>query len=129
MSTSPHSIDLDVTIHDSCVYARYEDVVIEPRELLRKAGANIIEPEYAGKLTHCCGGPIESFFPGKAQEIASARVKQLAAAGDNIAAMCPICLVNLKHAAQEANVAIKDISEFLVEAYREEYEPATSAQV
>jgi Fe-S oxidoreductase len=122
-------VDLDVTIHDSCVYARYEDVVSEPRELLRQAGATIVEPEYAGKLTHCCGGPIESFFPSKAQEIARTRVKQLAGAGGNIAAMCPICLVNLKHAVQGEEVEIKDISEYLVEAYREEYEPAASARV
>lgn len=114
---APHALDLDMTIHDSCVYARYEDVVNEPRQLLRKAGARIIEPEYAGKLTHCCGGPIESFFPGKAQEIASKRVEQLAAAGGNIVAMCPICLVNLKHAAKNKNIEIKDISEYLAEVY------------
>jgi len=114
----------NLVIHDSCVYARYEDVVDEPRQLLRKAGINIIEPEYAGKLTHCCGGPIESFFPGKAREIAQNRVEQLAAAGDRIAAMCPICLVNLKHAAGNRKVEIKDISEYLVEAYCGEAQPA-----
>ena len=111
------TLDLNITIHDSCVYTRYEDVVREPRQLLRKAGATINEPEYAGKLTHCCGGPIESFFPGKAQAIANKRIEQLAAAGGNIVAMCPICLVNLKHAARNKNIEINDISEYLVEAY------------
>ena len=122
-------VDLDVSIHDSCVYARYEDVVNEPRQLLREVGANIIEPENAGKLTHCCGGPIESFFPSKAQEVAQARVKQLAAAADKVVAMCPICLVNLKHAAKGQDVDIMDISEFLVEAYRGEYQSAAGARV
>lgn len=111
------ALDLDVVIHDSCVYARYENVVNEPRQLLRKAGATINEPQYTGKLTHCCGGPIESFFPGKAKAIAEKRIEQLSAAGDNIAAMCPICLVNLKHAAKNENIKIKDISEYLAEAY------------
>jgi len=119
--------DLDVTIHDSCVYARYEDIVNEPRELLRKAGATISEPEYTGKLTHCCGGPIESFFPGKAQTIAENRIEQLAATGGHIVAMCPICLVNLKHAARNKNIEIKDISEYLVEAYSGESKPVERA--
>jgi len=114
---APLTLDMNITIHDSCVYARYENVVNEPRQLLRKAGATIIEPENAGMLTHCCGGPIESFFPSKALAIADKRVGQLAAAGGSIVAMCPICLVNLKHAAKNKNIEIKDISEYLVEAY------------
>jgi len=125
----PGSLDLRITIHDSCVYARYEDVVDEPRRLLRKAGATIIEPEDAGKLTHCCGGPIESFFPGKARAIAKKRIEQLVAAGDNIAAMCPICLVNLKHAAGSSNIDIKDISEYLVDAYCGEPRVAETVEV
>jgi len=123
---APQTLNLNITIHDSCVYARYEDIVNEPRQLLSKAGATIIEPEYAGKLTHCCGGPIESFFPGKAQIIANKRIEQLAAAGGKIVAMCPICLVNLKHAAKDKNIEVKDISEYLVDAYRCESQPVES---
>jgi len=114
---APQSLGLEVAIHDSCVYARYEDVVDEPRQLLRRAGIIISEPELTGKLTHCCGGPIESFFPGKAQAIAEKRIEQLAVISDNIITMCPICLVNLQHAAQKRNVEINDISELLMGAY------------
>jgi len=123
------TIELDVTIHDSCVYARYENIVNEPRLLLSKAGAKIIEPELAGKLTHCCGGPIESFYPGKAQAIAEKRIEQLAAAGGNIVAMCPICLVNLKHAAKNRNIEVKDISEYLVDAYCGEFQTSKNVRV
>ncbi len=121
---APRALDRNITIHDSCVYARYEDIVSEPRFLLSKGGAEIIEPDLAGKLTHCCGGPIESFFPGKAQAIAEKRIDQLAAAGGNIVAMCPICLINLKHAAKDKNIEVNDISEYLVEAYCGEPQPA-----
>jgi Fe-S oxidoreductase len=55
-------------------------------------------------------------------------MKQLSATGGNIAAMCPICLVNLNHAAQDEDVAIKDISEYLVEAYCGKYQSAASAE-
>ena len=110
-------LNMNVTIHDSCVYARYENIVNEPRLLLLKAGATINEPEYAGKLTHCCGGPIESFFPSKAQAIAAKRLEQLATAGSHIVAMCPICMVNLKHASKDKDITIDDISSYLAKAY------------
>jgi Fe-S oxidoreductase len=122
------SLGLEVAIHDSCVYARYEDVVDEPRQLLRRAGAMISEPEFTGKLTHCCGGPIESFFPGKAQVIAEKRIAQLAVASDNIVTMCPICLVNLRHAAGKRDIEINDISELLMGACVDTSQPAESVQ-
>jgi hypothetical protein len=110
-------LDLDLVIHDSCVYARYEGIVNEPRRLLEKAGARIIEPEYAGKMTYCCGGPVESLFPSKAHSIAENRLDQLMEVGNNVTTMCPICLINLKGAVGGKNVSVKDISEYLVEAY------------
>jgi len=109
-------LDTDVVIHDSCVYARYEDVIDQPRQLLEQAGARLHEPELSGKLTHCCGGPIESLKPAKAHEIAANRVEQLAACEKNVVTMCPICMVNLTNAASDS-IDIKDISEYLTEAY------------
>ena len=125
----PRTLNLGLTIHDSCVYARYEDIVSEPRFLLGMAGAEIIEPENSGKLTHCCGGPVESFFPGKAQAVAAERLEQLAAAGGNIVAMCPICLVNLKHAARSKGIEVKDIAEYLAMAYSSESQPVKGSYV
>ena len=56
----------DVAIHDSCVFARYESVIDEPRELLTAAGVTIRDPENSGRQTWCCGGPAESLYPAKA---------------------------------------------------------------
>jgi len=109
-------LDLDLVIHDSCIYARYEEVVDQPRELLRKAGVRIHDPELSGRLTHCCGGPIESLFPGKAQEIANKRTEQLADCGDSVTTMCPICMANIKRASIRG-LKVRDISEYLVAAY------------
>jgi Fe-S oxidoreductase len=112
-------LDIDVVIHDPCIYARHENVMAEPRRLLKKAGVRIHEPELSGKLTHCCGGPLESLFPGKSHAIAAKRVEQLVSCGTKVATMCPICLANLKRAAGTA-LEIKDISEYLVEFYNTE---------
>jgi len=108
----------EVSIHDSCVYARYEGILDEPRELLKKAGVEIKEPELCGKSTHCCGGPIESLFPTEAHRISTERVEQLkeAAAKDGAVTMCPICWVNLSNAA-DGKLAVRDITEALEKAY------------
>jgi len=106
----------ELVIHDSCVYARYEGIIEQPRTLLSKAGVTVREPELAGKSTHCCGGPIESLFPTKAHEIAVNRINQLKEKGENIVTMCPICQVNLRKAAGEG-CTISDISDTLAKAY------------
>ncbi len=114
--TAQHPLDLDIVMHDSCIYARCEGLADKPRFLLKKAGARIHEPELSGRLTHCCGGPIESLFPGKAHDIAKRRLEQLGGCSKNITAMCPICMVNLEDA-KKGDIVIKDISEHLVNAY------------
>jgi Fe-S oxidoreductase len=113
---SPNLVERSVAIHDSCVYARHEGVVEEPRQLLRQAGVQIKEPEHSGKMTFCCGGPIESLFPGKARSIAEARIRQLAAASGDVITMCPICMVNLRGAAGNG-VSVEDISGCLAAAH------------
>ncbi len=105
----------EVVLHDSCVFARHEGVVDEPRELLAAAGLTLREPEYTGRQTWCCGGPAESLYPAKAAANAATRVEQLRAAGTEAVTMCPMCFVNLSGAA-DGTVRFKDISEYLREA-------------
>lgn len=107
--------DSKVVIHDSCVYTRYLDESEIPRKLLKQAGYNVCEPELSGRLTHCCGGPIEALFPGKAREIAQKRLESLSTIGKKIVTMCPVCHLNLKAVTQD-KVEIKDISEYLLES-------------
>ena len=103
----------NVVIHDSCVYARYENIIEPQRKLLSAAGINVKEPRDSGKFTLCCGGPAESLFPQKALERAAIRVKQLQAVSRQGVTMCPICLVNLQKAAG-SNMDLRDISEYLI---------------
>jgi Fe-S oxidoreductase len=111
------AMDADIVIHDSCVYARYESVVEEPRRLLEKAGYRIREPRDSRALTHCCGGPVESLYPKTANRIGEKRVTQLMdAGGQTVALMCPICLATLKKAASP-KIKIVDIANLLAKAY------------
>jgi Fe-S oxidoreductase len=111
-----NKLNMTVAIHDSCVLARYEEVIEEPRTLLKNAGINYVEPELSRKLTHCCGGPIESLFPKKAKEIASKRASDLLSCSNTITTMCPICLLNLKESTP-AKDNFLDLSEILVKSY------------
>jgi len=105
----------DVVIHDSCVFARYEGLVDEPRELLAATGLTIRDPDNAGRQTWCCGGPVESLYPAKAAANAQKRVEQLRAAGSDGVTMCPMCFVNLSSAAG-GTMRFRDISDYLREA-------------
>ena len=105
-----------VTMHDSCIYARSEGVLEPPRRLLAEGGVTLAEPELSGKLTFCCGGPLETLFPGKSLDIARRRVEQLSAVSPQIVTACPLCLANLSRAAP-AGVEVRDISDYLTDAY------------
>lgn len=104
-----------VALHDSCVFARYENVVDEPRALLQRAGVAVAEPAHTGRLTWCCGGPAESLYPEKAAATAAKRVAELAEAAPEAVTMCPLCLVNLRKAAN-GSLRVRDISHYLLEA-------------
>ncbi|MBU0505149.1 MAG: (Fe-S)-binding protein [bacterium] len=108
----------EVAIHDSCVYARHENVVGEPRELLSKAGVNVKEPFESKKITFCCGGPAESLFPSKALEVGKKRMAQLCKECDHVTVMCPICNANLKRSATNGT-KITDFADYISEFYLE----------
>jgi Fe-S oxidoreductase len=112
-ATAP--VTRELVLHDSCVFARYEGVVDEPRTLLERAGVTVLEPANAGRQTWCCGGPAESLYPEKALAQAQRRVEQLRAAGSECVTMCPLCLVNLSKAAN-GTIAFRDVSDVLLEA-------------
>ncbi|SFG71872.1 Fe-S oxidoreductase [Desulfotomaculum arcticum] len=111
-----NSLNLEAVIHDSCVYARYENVLNEQRTLLTNAGMDVKEPENSGKFTLCCGGPAESLYPKKAKAGAQKRFDQLIKVSSNAVTMCPICFVNLQKAAGD-RLHLGDISTYLVQAY------------
>ena len=104
-----------IALHDSCVYARHEGIVEEPRKLLAGAGLEVLEPRNAGRLTWCCGGPAESLYPEKALATARKRVEQLQEISTECVTMCPLCLVNLTKAA-DGRITFRDISEVLLDA-------------
>jgi Fe-S oxidoreductase len=118
--TAPDNVrqlDVEVTLHDSCVYARFENVIEQPRDLLNRVGVTVLDPEFSRTQTWCCGGPIESLYPEKAAANAAKRVAQLRDTAAECVTMCPLCLVNLRKAAGDT-MRLTDISEYLSRAYQ-----------
>lgn len=107
----------DAVIHDPCLYARGLGIIEQPRRLLHLAGIRLQEPRRSGRLTFCCGGPVEALSPALARRIAETRLKELREASKTIVTMCPICYANLSRAARDESIT--DISLILAKAFLE----------
>ncbi len=105
----------ETVIHDPCYYARYNNVIQQPRKLLRNAGYTIKEPVRSGRMTYCCGGPLEGIAPSLAKKIAKARMEELSAVSSEVTVMCPICMANLRSVAGEG-VRVVDLARRLAQA-------------
>ncbi|RLI73600.1 (Fe-S)-binding protein [Archaeoglobales archaeon] len=97
-----------VTLHDPCYYARYLDIIEEPRRILNKIGIESVDIRNSGKLTACCGAPVESISPSLSRRIAENRTNELKKTGCTILTLCPICLARLGK-----NNQIKDFVEVI----------------
>ena len=115
-----------VTYHDACYLARYNDVVDEPRSVLRMLpGAELREMERHGRQGFCCGagGGRMWLEERRGVRINHERTLQALATGaGTVATACPYCLVMLRDgladlqpadAASQAEVRALDIAELL----------------
>ena len=93
-----------------------EDILEQPRALLRDIGIKVQEAELSGALANCCGGPLESLFPKKSLLMAEKRVNQLLDCASTIVTSCPICMANLQRVTP-ATHSVRDISEYFARAY------------
>ncbi|MCG2887459.1 MAG: (Fe-S)-binding protein [Vulcanisaeta sp.] len=105
----------EFVFHDSCLYARYLNKYDLIRGLVRGKADVREDPVLTGRDTsHCCGGPIESTYPGIATKIAANRVRELVRLSRNIVVQCPICYVNLRRGSQGIDgVKIYDLAEVM----------------
>jgi Fe-S oxidoreductase len=97
-----------VTYHDPCYLGRYAGRHQEPRDLLARVGAEVIEPVRNRDNPFCCGAGggllFEENEPGK--RISQERFEQLAATGAGTVVMaCPFCSIMLKGAQASANAS------------------------
>jgi Fe-S oxidoreductase/nitrate reductase gamma subunit len=121
--TPNNKLNQPVSYHDSCFLGRHNDLYDAPREILRSAGANLLDVVKQRESGFCCGaGGGRMFLEERAVEgykrINETRTAQLLEPAPKIiAANCPYCVTmltdGLKAEQAEETVSVFDITEIL----------------
>jgi Fe-S oxidoreductase len=111
-----------IAFHDSCYLGRYNGIIDAPREVVRAAGADVVDVERRGENGLCCGGGGgRMWFELEQQEqaIEVLRMEEiLATHPDVVGVACPFCLTMLESGAATMgvdDVKVRDIAEILAE--------------
>jgi len=90
-------IEREITFQDPCRLARTENVIEEPRDILKACGANLLEMEKSRKDASCCGAGagIRSVYPELSLKLAEKLLRS--SKTQDIATACPFCTFNLSY--------------------------------
>lgn len=102
--------DDTVTFHDPCYLGRYAGQHEEPRALLRRVGATVVEPVRTRDNPFCCGAGGGLLFEEheSGTRISQERFEQLRRTGAGTIVMgCPFCSIMLKGAQASSNAAVQ----------------------
>jgi heterodisulfide reductase subunit D len=111
-----------VTYHDPCRLARMDDVIDEPRTLLRAVpGLEFVEMERTGKDALCCGSSAFVSCSRVNKRIQVERLEEAIGTGAaTLVTACPKCNIHLRCALRDEDtsgpIEIKDILTLLAEA-------------
>ncbi|MCB9452628.1 MAG: 4Fe-4S dicluster domain-containing protein [Anaerolineaceae bacterium] len=111
----------NVTFHDPCYLGRHNDILEEPRAVLKAAGAPLIEMPRSGRNSFCCGAGGAQFWKEEEhgeQAVNVVRYEEAKATGaQTLAVGCPFCMQMFETA--KATIGdgpdIRDIAEIIAE--------------
>jgi glycolate oxidase iron-sulfur subunit len=108
--TALEPVEAVVTFHDPCHLGRYQGIVEEPRELIRRVpGVDFRElPE----ADWCCGGAgsYSMSHHDLAMQILERKMRNIAATGAQIVVTpCPACIMQLRYGAEKFGVDVEVI--------------------
>lgn len=95
------------TFHDPCHLGRVLGIFEEPREVIKKAGYELVEMEYSREKSVCCGagGGVKGNEPELSNRIGTDRTRQAKESGaDVLVTNCPMCFKQLEENAGEMKV-------------------------
>ncbi len=112
-----------VTYHDPCHLGRHTNEYKSPRKVIELVGAELVEMERSKKESWCCGAGSGGIclvnYPELNQEIRSRRIREAVATDTKIlVTACPMCLKNLRDAAQDNKIEMDfyDLPNLVAEA-------------
>jgi Fe-S oxidoreductase/nitrate reductase gamma subunit len=108
------------TYHDSCYLGRYQDIIEEPRQILRACGGSLVEMEKSRYESFCCsaGGGRIMAEETLGDRINVARVQMAQETGAPLlVANCPFCVSmfedGIKTGGAEGSLVVKDLAEIV----------------
>jgi Fe-S oxidoreductase len=110
-----------ITFHDPCYLGRHNQIIPEPRHILRNGSASFIELPRHGSKSFCCGaggGQMWKEEEAGQERVNLNRMREAASSGaDTLAVACPFCLVMLTDAANEiaSEMKLLDIAEIIAD--------------
>lgn len=111
-----------VAYHDPCYLGRHNAIFDEPREVLKKAGLELVEMADFRKDSLCCGGGGGRIWmeTPKGERFSDLRIEQAVSAGAEVlATSCPYCITNFEDSRLNSEdseaIEIKDITEIIAE--------------
>lgn len=112
-----------VTFHDSCYLGRYNNVYMQPREILEKSkGIELIEMQRNKSKGFCCGAGGGRMFleDEEGGRINEERTREALSTGaETIASACPFCMTmmidGVKHFQKQDEIEVKDIAEIVLD--------------
>ncbi|UCH33784.1 MAG: 4Fe-4S dicluster domain-containing protein [Armatimonadota bacterium] len=108
-----------VAFHDSCYLGRYNGIYEAPRDVLRRAGAQVVELPRSRRISFCCGAGGGRMWMEETlgRRINADRTAEALKTGAQaIAVACPFCLTMLDDGVKDAgagDVAVRDIAEVI----------------
>jgi heterodisulfide reductase subunit D len=114
-----------VTYHDPCHLGRQMGIYREPRELIKACGYELVEMDFIGKQSYCCGagGGVQSNELELSKKIGQARAEQAEKTkAEILCTACPMCYFQLKENNQSKKLKVVELIELLEDASN--YEPS-----
>ncbi len=109
-----------LTYHDPCHLGRHCGVYDPPRNILKKAGAELVEMRRNRENAWCCGsgGGVKSAFSDMSLKTAISRLAEAQQSGaDTLVSACPFCKLNLMDGAEasKSKIRVVDIVELFAQ--------------
>lgn len=116
--------DISITYHDPCYLGRANDIYFEPRSILKKLTANVVEMERNKSYALCCGAGGAQMFKeaekGEKEVFIERTEEALRTDAKVIATACPFCMTMLtdgiKYKNREEEITNFDIAELIVQS-------------
>ncbi len=100
------------TYHDPCHLGKTLGIYDPPREIIKKAGYQLVEMEFSRQDSFCCGGGggVKTNYPKLSGKIGVDRIQQAKETGaDVLITNCPMCSAQLKKSA--GTMKVMELSE------------------